>query len=40
MLSELQAAVVDGDAAAVTDLCRRVTARISERNRLCKLNKQ
>lgn len=39
MLSDLQAAVVDGDAAAVTDLCRRTSARLSERNRLCKLNK-
>jgi len=39
MLSELQTAVVDGDAAAVTDLCRRVSARLAERNRLCKLNK-
>ena len=39
MMNELQAAVVDGDAAAVTDLCRRTSARLSERNRLCKLNK-
>ena len=39
MLSELQTAVVDGDAAAIAGLCRRVTARLAERNRLCKLNK-
>ena len=39
MLSELQAAVVDGDADAIRDLCRRVSARLVERNRLCKLNK-
>ena len=39
MMNELQAAVVDGDVTAVTDLCRRVSARLAERNRLCKLNK-
>lgn len=35
----LQGAVVDGDAAAVQQLCRRATAILSERNRLCKLAK-
>ena len=39
MMQELQSAVVDGDSTAVTDLCRRVSAHLAERNRLCKLNK-
>lgn len=39
-VEELQAAVVDGDNAAVGQLCRKASAVLSERNRLCKLNKQ
>ena len=39
MLSELQAAVVDGDADSICDLCRRISAHLAERNRLCRLNK-
>lgn len=38
-VDELQAAVVDGDAAAVSQLCCRTSALLAERNRLCKLNK-
>ena len=39
MMDELQASVVDSDADAIRDLCRRVSARLAERNRLCRLNK-
>lgn len=35
----LQSAVIDGDAAAIQQLCRRASAILAERNRLCKLNK-
>lgn len=35
----LQAAFIDGDTEAVTLLCRKVSALLAERNRLCKLNK-
>lgn len=35
----LQSAVIDGDTAAVQQLCRRASAILAERNRLCKLNK-
>ena len=38
-VDELQAAVVDGDSEAVSKLCRKASAVLSERNRLCKLNK-
>ena len=39
VVDELQAAVVDEDAAAVAKLCRRASATLAERNRLCKLHK-
>lgn len=39
-VDELQAAVVDGDSAAVKQLCRKASTQLAERNRLCKLNKQ
>lgn len=38
-VDELQAAVVDGDSEAVSKLCRKASAVLAERNRLCKLNK-
>ena len=38
-VDELQVALVDGDGAAVTQLCRKASAILAERNRLCKLNK-
>ncbi len=38
-VDELQAAVVDGDAAAIRQLCSGARALLGERNRLCKLNK-
>jgi len=38
-VDELQAAYVDGDSAAVAQLCRKASALLAERNRLCKLNK-
>lgn len=38
-VDQLQSAFVDGDREAVTQLCRKATALLSERNRLCKLNK-
>lgn len=38
-VDELQSAYVDGDSEAVAKLCRKTTALLSERNRLCKLNK-
>ena len=36
----LQSAYVDGDSEAVAKLCRKASALLAERNRLCKLNKQ
>ena len=39
-VEELQAAVVDGDSESVAQLCRKASATLAERNRLCKLNKQ
>lgn len=39
-VDELQTAVIDGDTAAIAPLCRKATALLAERNRLCKLNKQ
>lgn len=38
-IDELQSAYVDGDTDAVLQLCRKATALLAERNRLCKLNK-
>lgn len=38
-VDDLQAAVVDGDSEATKQLCRKTSALLSERNRLCKLNK-
>ena len=38
-VSELQAAYIDGDKEAMAQLCRKATALLTERNRLCKLNK-
>lgn len=38
-VDELQTAYVDGDSEAVTKLCRKASALLAERNRLCKLNK-
>lgn len=39
-VEELQAAVVDGDNESAAQLCRKASALLAERNRLCKLNKQ
>ncbi len=39
VVDELQSAVVDGDAGATAQLCRKASAVLAERNRLCKLNK-
>ena len=39
-VDELQAAYIDGDSEAVAKLCRKASALLAERNRLCKLNKQ
>ena len=38
-VDELQAAYVDRDSEAITKLCRKASALLAERNRLCKLNK-
>ena len=38
-VDQLQAAFVDGDNEAMAQLCRKTTALLAERNRLCKLNK-
>ena len=38
-VDELQAAIVDGDSNAAKQLCRKASALLAERNRLCKLNK-
>lgn len=38
-VDELQSAIVDGESAAVKQLCRKASAVLAERNRLCKLNK-
>lgn len=38
-VDELQSAVVDGDTAVSEQLCRKVSALLAERNRICKLNK-
>lgn len=39
LMSELQKAVIDNDAKGVKGLCKRTSAALTERNRLCKLNK-
>ena len=39
LVDELQIAVVDGDNGAVDKLCRKASAQLAERNRLCKLSK-
>lgn len=39
LMSELQKAVIDNDAEGVKGLCKRTSAALTERNRLCKLNK-
>lgn len=39
VVDELQAAIIDGDADAAAQLCRKTSAVLAERNRLCKLNK-
>lgn len=39
-MEELSAAVTDGDNAAVLALCKKISATLVERNRLCKLNKK
>ena len=38
-VDELQSAYVDGDSEAMAKLCRKASALLAERNRLCKLNK-
>ena len=38
-VDELQTAYVDGDSEAVAKMCRKASALLAERNRLCKLNK-
>ena len=38
-VDELQSAIVDGDSTATKQLCRKASAILAERNRLCKLNK-
>lgn len=38
-VDELQSAIVDGDSNATKQLCRKASAVLAERNRLCKLNK-
>lgn len=40
MVEELQLAVVEGNAAVICQICRKTSVVLSERNRLCKLNKQ
>lgn len=39
LLQEIQRAIVDGDNDSISPLCRKASAVLSERNRLCKLNK-
>jgi MFS family permease len=38
-VNELQSAFVDGDQEVTAQLCRKISALLAERNRLCKLNK-
>ena len=39
LVDELQSAVVDSDAEAISQLCHKASALLTERNRICKLNK-
>lgn len=39
VVDELQAAVIDSDSAAIKQLCHKASAILTERNRMCKLNK-
>ena len=39
VVEELQTAIVDGDNEVIVRLCRKASAVLTERNRLCKLNK-
>ena len=39
IVDELQSAIIDGDITAISQLCRKASAVLTERNRLCKLNK-
>ncbi len=39
LMSELQKAVIDNDAVGVMGLCKKTSAVLTERNRLCRLNK-
>lgn len=39
LLKELQQAIIDGDDSVVEELCKRTTGVLTERNRVCKLNK-
>lgn len=39
LMSELQKAVIDNDATGVMGLCKKTSAVLTERNKLCKLNK-
>ena len=39
LLNGLELAIVDGDSVAAAQLCQKVEAALSERNRLCKLGK-
>ena len=38
-VDDLQAAIVDGDSGAISQLARKADTLLSERNRVCKLNK-
>lgn len=38
-IDDMERALVDGDAACAVELCRKAEAALTERNRLCKLNK-
>ena len=39
LMNEIQRAVLDGDNNSVSELCRNATSILTERNRICKLNK-
>lgn len=39
-VDDLQSAIIDGDSEATKQLCRKASAVLTERNRLCKLNKE
>ena len=39
-VDDLQAAIVDGDNGVISQLARKADTLLSERNRLCKLNKE